>query len=125
MHSYARLVARSHVSTIMRSARRNPWTEEPTEAEAIDLASRPTDDQSRRLESADTLRHVLDQLEARLDERGMLLFRMLWIEECSVAEACAATGMSRDAIYAWRSRVRKLFAQLFAEHASTPEKVGA
>ena len=122
LNSYAQLVARSRVSTIMRNARRNPWTEEPTDEQTIEEVTRPANDQSRRIEDADVLRDLVARLEQRLDERGMLLFRMLWIEECSVEEACAATGMTRDAVYAWRCRVRKLFAQLVEEHEADMAK---
>jgi hypothetical protein len=49
----------------------------------------------------------------------MLLFQMLYVEERSVEEVMATTEMTRDAIYAWRSRFRKLVAKL-ADEGKTP-----
>lgn len=112
---YARLVARCQVASVMRSPRRNPWKDEPTDKETIERMSAGSDELNRRVLEADALRRLLEQLEERLDDRGMLLFRMLWVEERSVEEVCAVTGMTREAIYAWRFRVRKLATKLVAE----------
>ncbi len=123
LSGYVRMVARSQVATIMRSARRNPWTEDPTAGEALEEVGGQVEDHSHRYERADALHRLLARLEAQLDERGMLLFRMLWVEECSVEEACAATGMSREALYVWRSRLRKRAAAL-AREQSGPQESG-
>src|SRR5690606_15884599 len=60
------------------------------------------------LETSDGLAWLLDRLGARLDERGWRLFAMLFLEERSVEEVMDAVDMTRDAVYAWRLRLRKL-----------------
>jgi RNA polymerase sigma-70 factor (ECF subfamily) len=116
--SFVRLVARRHVAAILRSGRRNPWTDKPVAGDELerDIASDAAP--AKQLESNQALARILDRLGERLDERGMLLFRMLYVEERSVEEVIDATGMTRDAIYAWRSRFRKLVAGLANDQAS-------
>ena len=115
LESFVRLVARRQVAAILRSGRRNPWADKPVAGDELDRDRSAGDEAKRRLESSDQLRKLLRLLGERLDERGMLLFRMLYVEERSVEEAMEATGMSRDAVYAWRSRFRKLVATLEQE----------
>lgn len=118
LSSYVRMIARTQMATIMRSGRRNPWTEDPTDAATMEQLGSPREDLLRRFESAEALDQLLAQLEDHLDERGMMLFRMLWLEECSIEEVTDVTGIGRNAIYAWRFRVRKLVAKLGAREAA-------
>lgn len=113
--SFIRLVARRHVAAILRSGRRNPWTDKPVAGDELERDVPDDAIPAARVESSDALARVLERLDERLDERGMLLFRMLYVEERSVEEVIEATGMTRDAIYAWRSRFRKLVASLAVE----------
>lgn len=113
--SFIRLVARRHVAAILRSGRRNPWTDKPVAGDELERELPDDAIPAARVESSDALARVLERLDERLDERGVLLFRMLYVEERSVEEVIEATGMTRDAIYAWRSRFRKLVASLAVE----------
>ena len=47
------------------------------------------------------------RLKPHLGDRGVLLFQLLFVEERDVEHVMERTQMSRDAIYAWRSRLRK------------------
>ncbi len=126
LDSYVRLVARRQVAAILRSGRRNPWADKPV---AGDELARELPDTAgghstaAKLESVEELDRVLDQLRERLDDRGMLLFRMLYVEERAVEEVMDATEMTRDAVYAWRSRFRKLVAKLAAEREQNDARV--
>ena len=119
LDSFVRLVARRHVATILRSGRRSPWTDTPVAADQLeqriggDAATAPHAES--RVESNEQLEQLLARLGERLDERGMLLFRLLYVEERSVEEVMSTTDMTRDAIYAWRSRFRKLVGSLAME----------
>ena len=112
LDSFVRLVARRQVAAILRSGRRNPWADTPVAGDELEQGLPDDSGARRQLESSDRLRLLLRQLGERLDERGMLIFRMLYVEECSVPEVMETTGMTRDAVYAWRSRFRKLVASL-------------
>ncbi|MFV8755249.1 RNA polymerase sigma factor [Nannocystaceae bacterium ST9] len=111
LDSFVRLVARRHVATIMRSGRRNPWTDKPTASEDLERDHVGASG-SGRFASAEQLDRLLAVLRERLDERGVRLFEMLYVEERSVEEVMAQTEMTRDSVYAWRSRFRKLVAKL-------------
>lgn len=130
LDSFVRLVARRQVAAILRSGRRNPWADRAMADDELEPKLPADTGAAARIESADQLDQLLQRLHARLDERGMLLFQMLYVEERSVEEVMAATGMTRDAVYAWRSRFRKLVGKLTADTqprgaASDPRSRGA
>jgi RNA polymerase sigma-70 factor (ECF subfamily) len=106
LHSFVRLVARRYVAAVMRTRCKNPWSELPTDGDALE-AMVPCSAMADRVESRSLLERVLEEVYDEVDERGKLLFEMLYLEERSIAEVQAETGMSRDAIYAWRFRFRK------------------
>jgi RNA polymerase sigma factor (sigma-70 family) len=119
LDSYVRLIARRHVAATLRSGKKSPWTDKPVAGDELERdLPEPSTSTSAKLESSEQLDRVLDGLRSRLDERGMLLFQMLYVEERSVEEVMAATEMTRDAVYAWRSRFRKLVAKLGTEEKS-------
>ena len=110
--SFVRLIAQRRVCSCLRSRRQNPWTERPVASDEIERRLFDTRTPAEALESSDALAIVLDRLDRQLGERGMSLFTMLYVHECSVGEVVDATDMSRDAVYAWRLRFRKFVATL-------------
>lgn len=114
LDSFVRLVARRHVVTILRSGRRNPWTDKPTAHE--DLEHEVASSDSSRFESVEQLDRLLEALRVRLDARGVRLFELLYVEERSVEDVMQTTQMTRDSVYAWRSRFRKIVATLAEAH---------
>lgn len=116
---FVRLIARQQVLAILRSGRRNPWTEDPTEAQSIERSSPATPSAARRVESAAMLQRLLVHLQGSLSARGWLLFEALYVQQKSVEQVCAAFEMSTDAVYAWRSRLRKAAARAREELEST------
>jgi RNA polymerase sigma factor (sigma-70 family) len=117
LDSFVRLVARRHVAAILRSGRRSPWTDKPVAGDELERSVAPEATTARQLESSEQLERLLARLGQRLDERGMQLFRLLYVEERSVEEVMETTDMTRDAVYAWRSRFRKLIGSLGTELA--------
>jgi RNA polymerase sigma factor (sigma-70 family) len=115
LDSFVRLVARRHVAAILRSGRRSPWTDKPVAGDELERAVPGEATIARQLESSEQLDRLLARLGQRLDERGMQLFRLLYVEERSVEEVMETTDMTRDAVYAWRSRFRKLISSLASE----------
>lgn len=112
LEGFVRLVARRHVAAVVRSKRRNPYAEHPLPGETLDLQRSAGPELEHHLEARDRVDQMLDHVQQRLDERGRLLFELLYVEERSVDEACAATGMTRDAVYAWRSRLKRQLDEL-------------
>lgn len=107
LESFVRLIARRHVAGVVRSKRRNPYAEQPLPGETLDLRRGDGPELEHRIEARERLDHMLEHVRQRLDERGLLLFELLYVEERSIEDACAATGMTRDAVYAWRSRLKR------------------
>jgi RNA polymerase sigma-70 factor (ECF subfamily) len=106
LENFAGLVAQRHALSVLRSRRRSPWTEDPTE----DLERLIPGGQGP--EEVVATRQVLDRIVAELEEelspKGLELFRLLFIDEADVVEICEQLEMSRDAVYAWRSRLGKV-----------------
>lgn len=116
--SFVRLIARHRISRILQGHRGNPWSDEPTELGDLDALMPEVSQEQRKIESREELRGLLERLRGHLNERGLLLFEMIWVEQRPIAAVCEAMGMSRGAVDAWVSRTRKLARQLAAAPAS-------
>lgn len=116
--NFTGLVAERQVAAILRSGRRSPWTEDPTLSEDLDRPGDGAPGPEDLVASQELLAVLLDQVRAALSPKGLDLFERLYLHEDSVEAVCAATGMSPDAVYAWRSRLGKLVRTLAAEAMS-------
>ena len=116
LKSFVGFVAEQRVAAIMRSQRRNPWTEDPT-LDATFGVDEGDDAQSPEelALSRETIAKVLEGARAALSPKGQLLFRLLIVEQRSTKEVCDEVGMRVDAVHAWRSRLKKLLLELLAE----------
>lgn len=112
--TFVGLVAEREVRAILRSRRRSPWTEDPTAPDDLVAASAPAAAE-RRVGDKETLREVLARLHDRLSDRGLELFEALVVQGRPVDEVAAAHGMTRDAVYTWRSRLKKTVAAIAAD----------
>lgn len=117
--SFVGFVAERQVASILRTARRSPWTEDPTLMEELDT---PEDHSGLelRLESQQMLEALLDRLREELSPLGLSLFELIFIQQRTVPEVCEQMRMSREAVYAWQSRLGKLSRRLGAELLSDP-----
>jgi len=111
LENFVGLIAQRRTFDYMRSSRRNAWKEEPAPSEDFDLpVDQPGPD--RIVTSKEQLDLLLERLSEKLSPFGLLMFELLFIEDLSTEEAMAATGLSRDAVDAWRSRLRRLARKL-------------
>lgn len=118
--NFVGLVAEREVASILRSGRRSPWTDDPTLDDELTAVAGTTPSAEAEVSSQQELAELLDRLRERLSPLGLSLFRRLFVDEASVDEVCAETGMTSDAIYAWRSRLGRLARELLAEIMSNP-----
>jgi RNA polymerase sigma-70 factor (ECF subfamily) len=109
------LLAERHAVAALRSDRRNPWTEEPTMDATLDRYEASASSPEPAVESRELLDVLLDRLRLAVSPLGMYMFQLLYVEDRTVEETARTTNMSADAVYAWRSRLRKLVAALSAE----------
>jgi len=114
LENFVGLVSERQVVSFLRSGKRNPWKDEPSpmedlEGEALEQGPEET------TASREQLRLLLERMRERLSPQGRHLFELLIVQELSLQETMAASGLSADAVYAWRSRLRRLAQKLLAE----------
>ena len=107
LENFAGLIAERLAISSLRTGKRNPWREDAAEDEV--LAAVPSVDATpaEEVASVDFMGRLHERLRETLTPLGMHLFNLLYVEERSVDEVCTATSLSADAVYAWRSRLRR------------------
>lgn len=123
LRGFVGLVAEREAGMILRTGRRNPFTEDPSDDEVLErhqLARTDVLTLGGQVESRDLLRAMRDALQERLSPQGFFFFELLFVEERGVAEVAQATGSSRDAVYAWRSRIMRLAREVYQQIQDSP-----
>lgn len=113
--NFVGLVAERQTVSLLRSGRRSPWKEDPTLAEDLDFHQAAGPEAEDVVASRDHLRHLFQRLKEELSPLGRQLFELIFVQELDVGEVIGRTGLSADAVYAWRSRLRKLARRLHDE----------
>jgi RNA polymerase sigma-70 factor (ECF subfamily) len=113
--SFCGLIAEREAASILRSGRRSPWTEDATASEDLERDGGIAPDAELYVASREELERVTTRLREELSPRGLEMFQRLIVDEEPVESVCSSTGMTPDAVYAWRSRVGKLARKLAAE----------
>jgi RNA polymerase sigma-70 factor (ECF subfamily) len=110
-------VARNHVLSVLRSRRANPFTQQSTDPSDLDekADSSRSDSMARSTEARQSLEILAERLQERLSSLGMQLFQMLFVAEEDVSEVIRKTGLSADAIYQWRARIKKIALEVQGE----------
>lgn len=111
---FVKIVAERHALSVLRSRRRSPFAEETREPEALDRAD---GSEERWLVQRDLLHAVCARLRGTLSEQGMRAFELLFLEEREPEAVGEALGISRDAVYMWRTRIRQAAREAAAELA--------
>ncbi|GMV42176.1 MAG: hypothetical protein AMXMBFR64_38920 [Myxococcales bacterium] len=114
------LLAERFVLDTLRSRRRSPFTDSPTDD--VELETEPEHPtQERRVVSHNLLALLAERLEAQLNERDRQLFRLLYVEELSDDEVQARLGLSQDALYQARRRLKQRVAAVVSTMPKTGE----
>jgi DNA-directed RNA polymerase specialized sigma24 family protein len=114
---YVGLIAERECISIVRSKRRNPYTERPTEADTLDHVSRGNQGTENEVLTRQMAKTLCSRLHATLSPLGFTVFEKLFCHEQTPESVCEELGMSADALYAWRSRIRKTARALAEELA--------
>ena len=101
-------LAQRHVMSILRSGRRNPWVDKPLDPTQLEDSADKSATTAERVETRDFLRTLSRRLESSLSRQGFEMFHRLYVQQESVDVVRETCGLSEDAIYAWRSRLRRL-----------------
>lgn len=115
LDSFVGLLAQHQVISILRSGKTAPWREDLTEDETLDRIGAPTATPEAVVSSQEDLRTLLERVRATLSPRGLELFQRMIVDEEPLAELEIATGMTRDALYQWKSRLHRTVRSLAAE----------
>ncbi len=116
LQNFVGLVAERQVLSFLRSRRRNySWKEDPILTEEELERESPEIGPEDFAASRELLSLLLDRLREELSPLGWQMFELLFVQELSQAEVEAATGLSADAVYQWRRRLRLLARKLLAE----------
>lgn len=122
LETFVGLIAEREVVALLRRDRRNPWTESPTEATALAAKVGEVGDHEDAVVNRQWLARVLDRALEGLDERGLLLFQRLIVDEAPVETVAAEVGSSIAALYMWKSRFSKGVRELAEELSAVPER---
>jgi len=114
LENFVGLVAERQVLSFLRSNRRNPWQETSLAEDGpeIEMEERGLEE---ILTGREQLALFLDRLREEVSPLGWRLFQLLFVQELSQPEVEAASGLSADAVYAWRSRLRRMARKVLAE----------
>lgn len=113
--AFCALVADHQVYSIFRSGKRRPWSNDLVVSDEIEATAPEAHGPEARVASRQAFDALWNRLRSELSPKGLDLFQRLYVEEESVESVCAATAMTADAVYAWRSRLAKLVRRLAAE----------
>ena len=114
--NFVGLVAERQTASILRSGKRSPWKDESPLPEDFNQAA-PDRGPEEITASREQLELLLGRLTEELSPLGRHLFDLLFLRELPVEEVMRQTGMRADAVYAWRSRLRRLAVRLLDERS--------
>lgn len=119
LEGFVRLAARRLVISILRSRVRNPFRHQLQDPADFEQAAAPEAGADQALTSRQTLLRLLEALKTHLTPQGLEMFCRLFAWEQSTELVCQETGLGVEAVYQWRSRLRKIVQQLARESAET------
>jgi RNA polymerase sigma-70 factor (ECF subfamily) len=113
--NFVGLLAQHQVVSLLRNKRTSPWRDEPTVTEEIEPLAEVGVSPESITSSREDLRLLIDRLRETLSPRGLEVFQRMIIDEEPLEEVAARTGMTRDALYQWKSRVLRTVRSLADE----------
>ncbi len=122
LKSFIGLVAKRQAISILRTGKRCPFKEDPTDDDDLDGIDMEADPESIVV-SKDTLERLLDRMIEELSPKGWHLFDLLFLRELSVEKVMERESMTRPTVDQWRCRLRKLARRLLKELLGGPSDV--
>ncbi|HET7540374.1 MAG TPA: hypothetical protein VFK05_10905 [Polyangiaceae bacterium] len=115
--SFVGLVAQRMVFSILRSRRRSPFTQEPTDPATIEASaasSRRHPTPEGPVAAREFLILLFERLHAELSPKALEMFYRLYVWQEEPEHIARETKSTLDAIYQWRSRLKKEISELEA-----------
>lgn len=105
---FVALIADHQVSSIFRSGRRRPWSDELELLADPDAADDDTPVPEAWVASRQELATILEGVRAAVTPKGWDMFIRLYVENQPVEVVSKELSLGQDAIYAWRARLAKV-----------------
>lgn len=120
LEGWVGLIAERKVGSILASGRKSGHAEDATEDAKLEALATTSPSPEHQTTSREELRQVLDALKSSLSDQGFELFVLLFVEQRDVEWVMAHRSLSRDAVYAWRSRLSKRAREISRKMQSDP-----
>lgn len=115
LENFVGLLAQHQVISLLRSGRTSAWREDPTDMEEVPDIDAPTATPEGLTASREKLSTLLERVRAVLSPRGLELFQRMFIDEEPIEDLAVATGMTKDALYQWRTRLHRSIRTIAAQ----------
>jgi RNA polymerase sigma-70 factor (ECF subfamily) len=119
LHDFIALVARREVDSVLRSRRRNPWTEAPVDDDTLDLSQSPGPGLETLTNARRKLWTVVARLRERTSPRAFQIFEMIFLQGRSPRAVAAALGLEVSTVYAVKSHLCAAARAIHAEIESS------
>jgi RNA polymerase sigma-70 factor (ECF subfamily) len=123
LDAFVALLAKREMASLLRSRRRNPWTEDPTLQEDLDQNAVPRMGPESETISRDMLEQLAVAVRSKLTAKGIEIFDLLFMRGLPTEEVAVLTGVTLEAAYAWKSRLTRQVKEILAELATVPPSV--
>ncbi len=123
LEAFVALLAKNETNSILRSRRRSPWTEDPTLQEDLDQNAVARMGPESETISRDMLDALATAVRAKLTPKGNEVFELMFMRGLPAEEVASASGLSIDAVYAWKSRLTRQVKEILADLAAVPPSV--
>jgi RNA polymerase sigma-70 factor (ECF subfamily) len=118
---FASFVADRTAAAVLKSGARTPWRDDPVEPSDLAMTASAGGGPDDLVVTREFGRQVLLALQAELSPLGARIFQRLFVDEIDVEVVCSELAMNRDAVYAWRSRLRRRMQELAEALQASPE----
>jgi RNA polymerase sigma factor (sigma-70 family) len=119
---FVALIARRHIVRQLSVKRRHGPPLEPQANDSLDSLTELSAGAEAEAVRRDLVLRVLRRLSAQLSPQGVAMFRALYVEDQPVEQIVEATGLSKEAIYKWRSRLKEEVETAVLELSSVPAR---
>jgi RNA polymerase sigma-70 factor (ECF subfamily) len=123
LDNFVGLVAEREARSILRSGRRSAWAERPTAYDDLSLLGL-SETLERQLAARQELTNTLDALRERLTPSGFAMFEALFVDEEPIEAVAERFRTTPNALYTFRSRLRRELTREEPELANAPSARG-
>jgi DNA-directed RNA polymerase specialized sigma24 family protein len=102
------LIAERNTISTLRSRPKNPLTEAPTESFALESLAERVVAHDKEIATRQVTERLVARLKNALTPLGFSVFRALFCDDKSTETVSQEFGITPEAVYAWRHRIKKM-----------------